>query len=186
MESPADSRDYRVLFFCPAATARVERIESPLRRLLTRIQAPPAALTPLEETGTLGEAGWRVFMVRSLTERSAAHALAAYVSEATCSLAAELRAEVLGLYIDVTGDSARVCRCGPDEGPETFAGRRHVALGRTAEWLEVSPTHLSALFQVDVPEDYEPDAEDRFVEEKLREARALMEQYRRHVNKMST
>lgn len=133
----------------------------------------------------MGNAGWKVFIVRSLSERSAAQALAAYVSEATCSLAAELNAEVLGLYVDVTGDSARVCRCGPDDGPETFAGRRQVALGRTAEWLEVSAASLSALFQLDLPEDYEPDAEDLFVEEKLREARALMEQYRR-TNKLST
>jgi hypothetical protein len=124
-------------------------------------------------------------MVRSLSERSAAHALAAYVSEATCSLSAELEAEVLGLYVDVTGDSARICRCGPEDGPETFAGRRQVALSRTAEWLEVSPTGLATLFQLDTPEDYEPDAEDRFVEEKLREARSFMEQYRRQ-NKIST
>lgn len=185
MEPSVDSRDYRVLFFCPASHARVERIEAPVRRLLSRIQAPPADLVQLEEAGTLNEAGWKVFMVRSLGERSAAHALAAYVSEVTCSLAAELDAEVLGLYIDVTGDSARICRCGPEDGPETFAGRRHVALGRTAEWLEVSPAALSALFQVDMPDDYEPDAEDRYVEQKLREAREFMEQYRRG-NKIST
>lgn len=185
MEPLSDSRDYRVLFFCPATRARVERIESPVRRLLARIQAPPADLAPIEEVGGLSEAGWKVFMVRSLSERSAAHALAAYVSEATCSLAAELDAEVLGLYIDVTGDSARICRCGPEDGPETFAGRRQMALGRTAEWLEVPPSTLSALFQVDMPDDYEPDAEDRYVEQKLREARELMEQYRRN-NKIST
>ena len=44
---------------------------------------------------------------------------------------------------------------------------------------------LATLFQLDTPEDYEPDAEDRFVEEKLREARTLMEQYRRQT-KIST
>lgn len=185
MDPPSDSRDYRVLFFCPASHARLERIEGPVRRLLARIQAPAAELTPIDEAGTLSEAGWKVFMVRSLTERSAAHALAAYVSEITCTLAAELDGEVLGLYVDVTGDSARICRCGPEDGPETFAGRRQVALGRTAEWLEVSPTSLSALFQVDMPDDYEPDADDRFVEQKLREARQFMEQYRR-TNKIST
>lgn len=124
-------------------------------------------------------------MVRSLTERSAAHALASHVSEITRQLATELDGEVLGLYVDVSGDSARICRCGPEDGPETFAGRRQAALGRTAEWLEVSPASLSALFQVDMPDDYEPDAEDRFVEQKLREARQLMEQYRR-TNKLST
>jgi hypothetical protein len=185
METAADSRDYRVLFFCPASRARVERIDAPVRRMLARIQAPPAELTLIDEAGSLSEAGWKVFMVRSLTERSAAHALAAYVSEITCSLAAELDGEVLGLYIDVTGDSARICRCGPEDGPETFAGRRVVALGRTAEWLEVSPASLAALFQVDMPDDYEPDAEDRFVEQKLREAREYMEMYRRN-NKIST
>ncbi|SEL61041.1 hypothetical protein SAMN05444354_10794 [Stigmatella aurantiaca] len=185
MPSPSDSRDYRVLFFCPASLAQAERIEVPVGRLLSRIQAPPAELAPLEEAGTLSEAGWKVYMVRSLSERSAAHALAAYVSEATCTLAAELEAEVLGLYVDVSGDSARVCRCEPDQGPETFAGRRHVALGRTAEWLEVAPATLAALFQLEAPDDYEPDAEDRFVEEKLQEARTLMEQYRRHA-KVST
>lgn len=185
MDTPADSRDYRVLFFCPASHARVERIEAPLLRLLARIQAPPAQLVPVEEASTLSEAGWKVFLVRSLTDHPVAHTLAAYVSEVTCSLAAELEVEVLGLYVDVTGDSARICRCGPEDGPETFAGRRQVALGRTAEWLEVSPSALSVLFQVDLPEDYEPDADDRFVEQKLREAREFMEQYRRS-NKIST
>ncbi len=184
METLVDSRDYRVLFFCPAPHARLERVEGPIRRLLSRIQAPPAELAPIDEAGTLSEAGWKVFMVRSLSERSAAQALAAYVSEITCTLATELDGEVLGLYVDVTGDSARICRCGPADGPETFAGRRQVALGRTAEWLEVSPAGLSALFQVDMPDDYEPDAEDRFVEQKLREGRELMEQYRR-TNKLS-
>ncbi len=185
MEPSADSRDYRVLFFCPASHARVERIEGPLRRLLARIHAPPAELVPVEEAGALTQAGWKVFLVRSMTEHNVAHTLAAYVSEITCSLAAELEVEVLGLYVDVSGDSARICRCGPEDGPETFAGRRPVALGRTAEWLEVSPSALSTLFQVDLPDDYEPDAEDRFVEQKLREAREFMEQYRRG-NKIST
>ncbi|MFY2559429.1 hypothetical protein HUA74_04665 [Myxococcus sp. CA051A] len=179
METAADSREYRVLFFCPASNARLERLEAPVRRLLSRIQAPPAELTPIQESGALSEAGWQVYLVRSLTERSAAQAMAAYVSEATCALAAEVDAEVLGLYVDVSGDSARICRCGPEDGPETFAGRRQAALNRTAEWLEVAPILLSAIFQLDVPDaDYEPDADDRYVEEKLREARVLMERYR--------
>ena len=62
METAADSRDYRVLFFCPAPHARLERIEGPVRRLLSRIQAPAAELTPIDEAGTLSEAGWKVFM----------------------------------------------------------------------------------------------------------------------------
>ncbi|MBJ6762018.1 hypothetical protein JGU66_14685 [Myxococcaceae bacterium JPH2] len=179
METAANSREYRVVFFCPASSARLERLEVPVRRLLSRIQAPPAELAPLTEAGALTEAGWQVYLVRSLTERSAAQALAAYVSEATCALAAEVDAEVLGLYVDVSGDSARICRCGPEEGPETFAGRRQAALSRTAEWLEVAPGSLSALFHLDAPDaEYEPDEDDRFVEEKLREARALIERYR--------
>ncbi|GMU00092.1 hypothetical protein KH5H1_42110 [Corallococcus caeni] len=179
METAADSREYRVVFFCPASNARLERLEVPVRRLLSRIQAPPAELAPLSEAGALTEAGWQVYLVRSLTERSAAQAMAAYVSEATCALAAEVDAEVLGLYVDVSGDSARICRCGPEDGPETFAGRRQAALTRTSEWLEVAPASLSALFQLDPPDaEYEPDADDRFVEEKLREARTLMERYR--------
>ena len=179
METAADSREYRVVFFCPASSARLERLEAPVRRLLSRIQAPPAELAPLQEAGPLTEAGWQVFLVRSLTERSAAQAMAAYVSEATCALAAELDAEVLGVYVDVASDSARLCRCGPENGPETFVGRRQLALERAGEWLKVPHGSLTALFQLDTQEaDYEPDADDRFVEEKLREARALMERYR--------
>lgn len=179
MHPAPSSREYRVLFFCPAQGPGADRLETPVRRLLTRIQAPPAELAPLETSGALSEAGWRVYLVRSLSERSAAQALSTYVSEATCALAAELDAEVLGLYVDGAEDSSRVCRCGPAEGPETFVGRRDVALGRAAEWLDVAPDSLKALFQLDSPDaEYEPDADDRFVEEKLREARALMERYR--------
>lgn len=175
------SREHRVLFFCPAQGPGADRLETPVRRLLTRIQAPPAELSPLETHGALSEAGWSVYLVRSLSERSAAEALSTYVSEATCALAAELEAEVLGLYVDGAADSSRVCRSGPEEGPETFVGHRDVALGRAAEWLDVPADSLKGLFQLDSPDaEYEPDADDRFVEEKLREARAFMERYRQH------
>ncbi|WNG35713.1 hypothetical protein F0U60_20000 [Archangium minus] len=178
MEPSVDSREYRVVFFCPTSSAQLEHIEAPVRRVLTRISAPPAELAPLEAAGTLGEAGWRVYLVRSMTERSAAHALAAHVTEAASAIAAELDTEVLGLYVDVGSDSARVCRCMPDESPETFAGRRRNVLDRTAEWLDINPANLSALFQLGMDTDEEMDAEDRFVESKLREARELMQRYR--------
>ncbi|QRK05065.1 hypothetical protein JQX13_33325 [Archangium violaceum] len=178
MEPSVDSREYRVVFFCPTSSAQLENIEAPVRRVLTRISAPPAELAPLEAAGTLGEAGWRVYLVRSMTERSAAHALAAHVTEAASAIAAELDTEVLGLYVDVGSDSARVCRCLPDESPETFAGRRRNVLDRTAEWLDINPANLSALFQLGMETDEEMDAEDRFVESKLREARELMQRYR--------
>lgn len=180
MDPPADSREYRVLFFCPSGSGvAMDRLEVPVRRLLARIQAPPAELAPLETAGALRAAGWRVLFLRSLTAGSAAQAMSAYVSEATCALAAELDGEVLGIYVDVGGDSARLCRCGPEHGPETFVGRRQLALERAGEWLKVPPGSLTSLFQLDSQDvDYEPDADDRFVEEKLREARAFMERYR--------
>jgi hypothetical protein len=178
MEPSVDSREYRVVFFCPTSSAQLEHIEAPVRRVLTRISAPPAELAPLEAAGTLGEAGWRVYLVRSMTERSAAHALAAHVTEAAAAIATELDTEVLGLYVDVGSDTARVCRCVPDENPETFSGMRRNVLDRTAEWLDINPASLSALFQLGLETDEEPDAEDRFVEAKLREARELMQRYR--------
>jgi hypothetical protein len=178
MQPSVDSREYRVVFFCPTSSAQLENIEAPVRRVLTRISAPPAELAPLEAAGTLGEAGWRVYLVRSMTERSAAHALAAHVTEVASAIAAELDTEVLGLYVDVASDSASVCRCLPDEGPETFAGQRRNVLDRTAEWLDVNPASLSVLFQIGLETDEEPDAEDRFVEAKLREAREFMQRYR--------
>jgi NAD(P)-dependent dehydrogenase (short-subunit alcohol dehydrogenase family) len=179
MEPTVDSREYRVVFFCPTSSAQLEHIEAPVRRVLTRIAAPPAELAPLETAGTLGEAGWRVYLVRSMTERSAAHALSAHITEVASAIASELDTEVLGLYVDVGSDSARISRCLPDESPETFAGRRQVVMDRTAEWLDINPVNLSALFQLGVEDaDDEPDAEDRFVEAKLREARELMQRYR--------
>jgi hypothetical protein len=178
MEPSVDSREYRVVFFCPTSSAQLEHVEAPVRRVLTRISAPPAELAPLEAAGTLGEAGWRVYLVRSMTERSAAHALAAHVTEAAAAIATELDSEVLGLYVDVAGDTARICRCLPDESPETFAGQRGNVLERTSEWLDVNPAHLAAFFQLAVESDEEMDAEDRFVESKLREARELMLRYR--------
>jgi hypothetical protein len=180
MEPAAATREYRVVFFCPSTPdVGLDRLESPVRQLMDRIQAPPAELAPLEARGPLSDAGWRVYLVRSLSERSAAQALAAHVTEVTCALSNELEEEVLGLYVDTAADSARLCRCTPEDGPETFVGRTTVALERAAEWLKVPQGSLTALFQLESQDaDYEPDADDRFVEEKLREARALMERYR--------
>ncbi|XXF80354.1 hypothetical protein P2318_11545 [Myxococcaceae bacterium GXIMD 01537] len=182
MDPAADSPEYRVLFFCPSThEAGLERLESPVRELLSRLRAPPAELALLEASGALGAAGWRVLMVRPAAERSASRVLAANVGEATRVLAAELDAKVLGLCVDAAGDSARICRCTPGDGPETFAGRRRMALERAAEWLSVPDGSLSALFQLDAPDESgedEQDADDRFVEQKLREARAFMERYR--------
>ncbi|MFY0524181.1 hypothetical protein ACN28I_13745 [Archangium gephyra] len=46
MEPSVDSREYRVVFFCPTSSAQLEHIEAPVRRVLTRISAPPAELRP--------------------------------------------------------------------------------------------------------------------------------------------
>jgi len=178
MDTAVNSREYRVLFFCPASSPHEKRLEAPVRRLLSRIEGPPAELAPIGAAGAteLKAGGWSAYEVRSTSERSAAHALAAYVAEVTCAIAAELDAEVLGLYVDVESDGARLCRCGPTEGPETFAGRREPVLLRAGEWLGLPATALTGLFSIDVDE--EQDAEDKFVEEKLKEARALMQRYR--------
>jgi hypothetical protein len=176
MDTAVNSREYRVLFFCPAASAHERRLEVPVRRLLSRIEGPPAELAPVQDATELKAGGWHAYEVRSTSERSAAHALAAYVAEVTCAIAAELDAEVLGLYVDVDSDGARLCKCGPSEGPETFAGRREAVLLRAGEWLGLPATALTELFAIET--DGEPDADDRFVEEKLKEARALMQRYR--------
>lgn len=178
METATEAREYRVVFFCPS-TSGLERLEAPVRRLLSRIQGPPAELAPLETASALNEAGWRVFQLRSLSPDCAAQALSSYVNEATCAMASELDGDVLGLFVDVAADTARLCRCGPEHGPESFVGGRHLAIGRASEWLAVPTSSLAALFLLD-PQDaeYEPDADDLFVAEKLREARAFMERYR--------
>ena len=134
METSVDSREYRVVFFCPTSSAQLEHIEAPVRRVLTRISAPPAELAPLDAAGSLGEAGWRVYLVRSMTERSAAHALAAHVTEAAAAISTELDTEVLGpdrvrvllesgglrsaLSVHLVGDS---CYVDGPEGSSTFA-----------------------------------------------------------------
>jgi hypothetical protein len=176
MDTAVNSREYRVLFFCPTASPHEKRLEAPVRRLLSRIEGPPAELAPVSGGAELKAGGWHAYEVRSTSERSAAHALAAYVAEVTCAIAAELDAEVLGLYVDVDSDGARLCKCGPSEGPETFAGRRDAVLLRAGEWLGLPATALTELFAIET--DGEPDADDRFVEQKLKEARALMQRYR--------
>ena len=164
------------IFFVTYETCkdRIARLLYPESSAAAMASAPSVHMA----AGTLGEAGWRVYLVRSMTERSAAHALAAHVTEAAAAISTELDTEVLGLYVDVASDSARICRCMPEENPETFAGQRRNVLDRTAEWLDINPAHLSALFQLALDTDEEMDAEDRFVETKLREAREFMLRYR--------
>lgn len=177
MEPVTESRESRLLFFCPPG-ARVDRLEWPLQMLLERIAAPPAELAAVETAGALDAAGWRAFLVRSTTGRSAAHAMAAHVTEATAALAQELGAAVMGLYVDLSGDGARLSRCAPGATPETFAGQRDAVLTRAAAWLQVPPAGLTPFFRAGDEPDDEPDADDRYVEDKLRQAREWYARWR--------
>ena len=177
MEPVTESRESRVLFFCPPG-ARADRLEWPLQMLLERIAAPPAELAPVETAGALDAAGWRAFLVRSTSGRSAAHAMAAFVTEATTALAQELGEPVMGLYVDLGGDAARLSRCAPGSAAETFAGQRDAVLARAATWLKVAPAGLTPFFRAGDEPDEEPDADDRYVEDKLRQAREWYARWR--------
>ena len=172
------SRDPRIVFFCPAVSAESGRLEAPVFRLLEDVGAPPAALAPLVDVGSLHVAGWRLFLLRSLGVASAARALSEHLGEAVCAVAGDLGRAALGLYVDVGEDRALLARCSPAAGPETFAGRRDAVLACAVSWLGMPAADLAPLFSLEQQGSAAPDPEDVFDEDKLREASALMERYR--------
>ena len=168
-------RDPRIVFFCPSVSADCARLEGPVSRLLEGVGAPPASLAPLADVGSLHVAGWRVFMLRSAGATSPARDLSQHLGEAVCAVAAELGRPAMGLYVAPSEERALLSRCAPAGGPETFAGRRDAVLACATSWFGVPAVDLAPLFGLEPEGAGAPDAEDVFVDAKLREARALME-----------
>lgn len=176
MEPAFASHEYRLLFFCPVAGRLAEGYEHALSGLLDRLGAPAAELVLLRDVGALKAKGWQVLLLRSSRGETELPVVASALQEVTETLSDALQSEVLGLFVDAAQGEARICRCEKQEQAQTFDGKQEATLPKAAEWLEVSLASLDALVQLGPEEEVDP--EDRFVADKLEEARVQMRLYR--------
>jgi hypothetical protein len=152
-----------------------------------------------QSNSALADAGWHVAEVTSPPNRKAREGhLEEHLDKLTQALAHDFRDRVVGLFADRANSYARVCVGGPGRPSKMLEGEFLDVLRQAAKWLEVETTVLARLLgnnparnllaaAVDFGEEGqaaeqpapppEPDEEDRFVEAKLTEARALMERY---------
>jgi hypothetical protein len=175
-----------------------------LRQTLRRICEEIGQSTPevkwSQSHSALTDAGWHVAEVTVPANRKPREGLLEeHLDKLTQALAYDFRERAVGLYTDRGNSYARVCVGGPGRPSKTLEGEFLDVLRQAAKWLEVETTVLARLLgnnparnllaaAVDFGEDGqaaaeqppappEPDEEDRFVEAKLAEARALMERY---------
>lgn len=115
----------------------------------------------------------------------AIEALAPHLCEAGHAIAEQHHAGVVALWVDPLNDAARVCRCLPQDaerhGPQSFSGRRRSVVEEASLYLGLEAARLWPL--LGRPEEVYPgeippaNEEERFVDEKLREARQWMRRY---------
>ena len=134
--------------------------------------------------------------------------LEAHLEAVTAALSQDFRDMALGLYADRAMSYARASVSGPGQPPRVREGEYPEVMRQVARWLAVEPVSLARLLgepaknvlaaEADFGSELskaagaprpanaeeepllppEPDDDDRFVEAKLAQAKALMEQYR--------
>jgi hypothetical protein len=126
-----------------------------------------------------------------------------HLDSLTQAISQDFRERVVGLFTDRGSSYARVCASGPGRPTKAIEGEYLDVLRQTAKWLDVDSAALARLIggtttarnllaaavdfgnepprpgqpqQAPQPPP-EPDEDDRFVDAKLAEARALMDRY---------
>ncbi|HYI00540.1 hypothetical protein [Hyalangium sp.] len=190
----------RLILFLSDVEGNLTALRQTLRRICEEIGQPTPEVKWTQSHSALADAGWHVAEVTVPTARKPREGhLEEHLEKLTQALAQDFRDRAVGLYADRGNSYARVCVGGPGRPSKTLEGEFLDVLRQSAKWLEVETTVLARLLgnnparnllaaAVDFGEDAqaaaeqppqppEPDEEDRFVDAKLSEARALMERY---------
>jgi hypothetical protein len=191
----------RLILFLSDVEGNLTALRQTLRRVCEELGQPTPDVKWSQSHSALADAGWHVAEVTLPTGRKARDGmLEEHLEKLAQALAHDFRDRAVGLYADKSNSYARVCMGGPGRPSKTLEGEFLDVLRQAAKWLEVETTVLARLLgnnparnllaaAVDFGGDGqgaadqapqpppEPDEEDRFVEAKLSEARALMAQY---------
>lgn len=136
----------------------------------------------LSSSSAISASPWELIAVHG-TE--AADTFAPHLCDAACAVAEQLGAVVVALWVDPVNDAARVCRCSPPgadrHGTQSFSGRRKSVVEEASLYVGLEASAVWPLLGRDeepYPGDLPPATEEeRFIDEKLREARMWMRRY---------
>lgn len=190
----------RLILFLSDVEGNLTALRQTLRRVCEEVGHPTPEVKWSQSSSALADAGWHVAEVHGASGRKGKEALLEeHLDKVVQALAQDFRDRAVGLYADRDNSYARVCVSGPGKPTKALEGEFLDVLRQAAKWLEVETTVLARLLgnnparnllaaAVDFgdeaakgseqpPPPPEPDEEDRFVEAKLSEARALMQQY---------
>lgn len=193
----------RLILFLSDVEGNLTALRQTLRRVCEEVGQPTPEVKWSQSSSALTDAGWHVAEVQGMQPSAGRKGkeglLEEHLDKVVQALAQDFRDRVLGLFADRDNSYARVCFSGPGRPPKALEGEFLDVLRQSAKWLEVETTVLARLLgnnparnllaaAVDFGDEVgkgaekpapppEPDEDDRFVEAKLSEARALMQQY---------
>lgn len=191
----------RLLLFLSDVEGNLTALRQSLRRVCEELGLPTPEVKWAQAPNGLTDAGWHVAELPLAPDRKGKDGqLEEHLDKVTQALAQDFRDRALGLYADRGNSYARVSVSGPGRPSKALEGEFIDVLRQTAKWLDVETTVLARLLgnnparnllaaAVDFGDEAakgrgeqppplpEPDEEDRFVDAKLSEARALMAQY---------
>ncbi len=173
------SSDEKSLWIFARAASAVEGASRALTPLTERL----GLATPgLSSSNAIVAAPWELIRLQTA---DTAEAFAPHLCDAACVIAEKLGGAVVVLFVDQANDAARICRCvpaGPErQWPKTYSGRRRSVVEEASLYVGIdAPVLWPLLGRSDEPYPGEtPPAseEERFIDEKLREARTQMRRY---------
>jgi len=188
----------RLIVFCSDVDLELERVRGVVGQLReAHPELGALELEELEPPDALSAGGWTLLAIRPLRGRGQkASGLEGQLDPLVTAFAGALSETVVALYHDVANGYARASTQkgqGPLKRIQGDAGR---VVRQAATWLQCDAAGLAGWFRdslAPVPpepvnelagevdarvEEADPDEDDKFVEDKLRQARELMEQYR--------
>lgn len=187
----------RLVLFLSDVEGNLTAVRQTLKRVCEGLDLPTPEVKWVENRPDgLADGGWHVAEVPLNSGKGKQPSPEEHLDAMTQALSQDFRDRAMGMYVDREHSYARVCMAGPGRPSKAMEGEYLDVLRQGARWLDVETTSLARLFSgnaarnllaaaVDFgndpaapPTPPEPDEDDRFVEAKLAQGRAYMEQYR--------
>lgn len=195
----------RLLLFLADVEGNLTAVRQTLKRVCEAVDLPTPEVKWVEAPPEgLAETGWHAAEVAlppapgRKARKSEQPFLEEQLDAMSQALSQDFRERVLGIFVDREHSYARTCVSGPGRPAKAVEGEVLDVMRQAARWLDVETGLLARMLgggntarnllaaAVDFGGDAnapptkppEPDEDDRFVEAKLTQARAYMEQYR--------
>jgi hypothetical protein len=197
----------RLILFLSDVEGNLTAVRQTLKRVCEAVDLPTPEVKWLESPPEgLSDTGWHAaeLALPPAPGRKARKSEQPFLEEQldamTHALAQDFRDRALGIFVDREHSYARTCVSGPGRPSKAVEGEVLDVMRQAARWLDVETGLLARLFGggnaarnllaaavdfgndparpgAEAPKPPEPDEDDRFVEAKLSQARAYMEQY---------